>query len=423
MALGAREQASGFLAGAVLALACIFVDGPAFGWRADLIAVRVVWATLMGLAAWLVIRGSRRTAVYTVLGSSVVSTCGFLAVMWLTGGLQSPYLIWASGFCTALAPYSRRGTLVSAVLMCAGLAVMARGKPYFGLLVGSVALAGLTAVYTAVMFHTLRRREKETQEQLAESERRRTRAERMALVGQLAAGVAHEVNNPLAYVSANLNCLASEWNELQEAERAEIFQETREGVRRIARIVNDLKDFGRDAALEVEPTAVRELVDEVVRMASVRTRGTSVVIDVEAPDALPVIALPRRNLAQVLLNLLVNAVDALESAPPPAPRVRVRVGVDGARLRVTVEDNGNGIPPELKDRIFEPFFTTKPPGKGTGLGLALSREYCVRAGGALTLLDRAQGAAFCVELPSQPAAAAGVPLALNAPVAAGRVTP
>ncbi|MFY0575951.1 sensor histidine kinase [Cystobacter fuscus] len=116
---------------------------------------------------------------------------------------------------------------------------------------------------------------------------------------------------------------------------------------------------------------------------------------------LPRVGLGHRHLVQVMLNLLINAVDAVESAQP-SRQARIAVGarwLEGV-VRLDVEDNGPGISPEVLPRLFDPFFTTKPPGKGTGLGLALCREYVMRSGGSLFAENRAQGGArFVLLLP------------------------
>ncbi len=247
-------------------------------------------------------------------------------------------------------------------------------------------------------------------QQLAESERRREHAERnraelerLALVGQLASGVAHEVNNPLAFVKANLSFLEEELVERQAAvdpeELRSVLAETQQGVLRIQQIVTDLRQFSRQATSS-GACAVAEAVDEARRLASVRLHSLGEVVR-ELPEELPRVRVGQRHLVQVLVNLLVNAADAVESAEPRRPAriiLRARPHADGVRLEV--EDNGPGIPQQVLPRVFEPFFTTKSPEKGTGLGLALCREYIVRAGGGVSAENRAEGGArFIIQLP------------------------
>jgi two-component system, NtrC family, sensor kinase len=247
-------------------------------------------------------------------------------------------------------------------------------------------------------------------EQLAESERLRVRAEReraqmerLVLVGQLATGVAHEVNNPLAYVKSNLAFLEREargGKSLGSEELFEVLSETRQGVLRIQQIVMDLKGFARVGDGAEESGRLEEALQEARRLVSVRLGGRGEVSMSFAPE-LPRVGLGHRHLVQVMLNLLINAVDAVESAQPAR---QARIAVDARWLegvvRLDVEDNGPGISPEVLPRLFDPFFTTKPPGKGTGLGLALCQEYVMRSGGSLFAENRAQGGArFVLLLP------------------------
>nr|WP_249347076.1 HAMP domain-containing sensor histidine kinase [Corallococcus exiguus] len=246
--------------------------------------------------------------------------------------------------------------------------------------------------------------------QLAESESRRVRVERqraeverLVVVGQLAAGVAHEVNNPLAYVKSNLHYLQEEWahgspEDLEDVRR--VLDETQQGVLRIQQIVTDLRLFSREAPDELESCDVAQALAEAQRLASVRLRSLGVV-ERDVAEELSPARVTARHLVQVLVNLLLNSADALESARSSKPaHVMLRARMDDGRVRVEVEDNGPGIPEAALSRLFEPFFTTKPPGKGTGLGLALCRDYVARAGGTLDAENRAEGGArFILRLP------------------------
>ena len=233
------------------------------------------------------------------------------------------------------------------------------------------------------------------------AERERAEVERLVLVGQLAAGVAHEVNNPLAYVKANLNHLLREGHDVDPEELVEVLTETQQGVVRIQQIVSDLRDFSRVGTLqEDERGRLDEALNEAKRLASVRLKTEGDVVLALEP-ALPEVRLGQRHMVQVVLNLLLNAEDAVQTARPGAAvRVSVRAWRVGARVRLEVDDNGPGIPPDVMPRLFEPFFTTKPPGKGTGLGLALCREYVSRIGGSLHAENPPGGGArFVVFLP------------------------
>jgi len=142
-----------------------------------------------------------------------------------------------------------------------------------------------------------------------------------------------------------------------------------------------------------------DVVSDAARIASLRLRYVAR-LEVEVPAQLPPVRAVRRRLAQVLLNLLVNAGDALEEHGRSGSTVRVTGRREGARVVLLVEDNGPGFPPEVLSRLFEPFFTTKGPEKGTGLGLALSRELVEQFGGTLVAANRPEGGArLRLELP------------------------
>ena len=243
------------------------------------------------------------------------------------------------------------------------------------------------------------------QQSLRESHERALRSERLAQVGRLAAGVAHEVRNPLAYVQANLRFLQEEWKQQPAgdncAEVADALKETVQGVERIHQIVKDLTALSRAEELET-PAGRCELapvIDTSVRLASVRLKSL-VKLAVDVPGTPVAMAEPRR-LGQVLLNLLLNAADAIEDARVLDGQVALRVQQDAARVRLLVEDNGPGIRSEHLAKLFTSFFTTKAPEKGTGLGLALSRQYVESFGGTLRAENRAEGGArFIVELPT-----------------------
>ncbi|MFM8979632.1 MAG: ATP-binding protein [Planctomycetia bacterium] len=202
--------------------------------------------------------------------------------------------------------------------------------------------------------------------------------DKLAMIGKLAAGVAHEINNPL---DATLRCVRMLRDRTQDdAEAREIVELAHAGLLRMADIVKSLLTFSRNAAVEQAPRPLATLVEEAI--TSVR-----LALDAQAPrferhvaPACERMPLPR-GLYQVLANLLRNAADAT------GPRGTVRVGAERRddRLLVTVADDGPGIPAHVLPRVFEPFFTTKEPGKGTGLGLPISARMVEKFGGAIRL--------------------------------------
>lgn len=238
-------------------------------------------------------------------------------------------------------------------------------------------------------------------EQLQLAERRQAQAERMALVGQLAAGVAHEINNPLAFVSSNVSIVREHLlgrNVLSEEPPAQVLAEAQEGLERIRQIVADLKAFARDEADAARPVHVADVVQEALRLASV-SMPAGVFVECSGLSTVPLVKASHRKLVQVVLNLLMNAADAMVQAGVKEPRVTVTVRRTSAGVAIDVADNGAGVDASVQGRLFEPFFTTKPPGKGTGLGLAMARETLRAIGGEVSLSPSLRGACFTVEIP------------------------
>lgn len=247
------------------------------------------------------------------------------------------------------------------------------------------------AMIAAVNQRSQLREESLQQSRLADSEQARAQAERLALVGQLAAGVAHEINNPLAFATANLAFIAEELPAGADELRS-VIAETRSGLKRVAAIVGDLTAFSRGNTDATGPVDLHTVVAEAQRLASIRTKDRVEVVNQLAVD-LPIVIGNERHLCQVFLNLMLNAADELNAAGVPGGIIWVHATTKDGQLRVDVDDNGRGIPASALERLFTPFFTTKPVGKGTGLGLATSREYLRRAGGDLQASMRPGGGA------------------------------
>ncbi len=239
---------------------------------------------------------------------------------------------------------------------------------------------------------------------LRESEARLALADRLSSLGTLAAGVAHEINNPLAYVMANLEFARRDIYCGASPELAQALADAADGAARVCRIVQDLKGFARadEDRAEVDVAHVLRSTANLAR-AEVRRRGRLVV---DLPQALPMVPANASRLAQVFLNLLVNAAQALPEGDPDRHEVRLRARVAGGQIVVEVEDTGAGIDPDIQGRIFDPFFTTKPVGIGTGLGLAISHRIVADLGGVIDVWSTpGEGATFRVSLPIAGAAA------------------
>jgi two-component system, NtrC family, sensor kinase len=238
----------------------------------------------------------------------------------------------------------------------------------------------------------------EALQRLGESERRRAQSERLALMGSLAAGVAHEINTPLAYVKSNVRSLRGE--SLPEETRLAI-DDALEGIERIAQIVSDLRGLAREGPTTLEPVSVEEVLGEAWRLASLRFAKVNSTWSVE--PGLPRVAGNHRLLVQALVNLATNAADAASSSGDPASRwVSATAARLGGEVVIHVDDGGPGISQHVSEHLFEPFVSTKGA-DGTGLGLTLVREHVARCGGTVEGGNRKGGGArFTIILPVAP---------------------
>jgi PAS domain S-box-containing protein len=263
--------------------------------------------------------------------------------------------------------------------------------------------AGAVVGVTGVAFDvTARVRAEEARQQ---TEARLTVAERLASAGRLAAGVAHEINNPLACVLSNLETALVRLEGKGKGVDPEVLAElrdAREGAVRVRDIVRDLRVFSRGGE-ETGSCDAAEVARSALTLAANELRHRALVVTDFQPA--PRVALAERRLAQVLVNLLVNAAHAIEEGRVQANQVRVAVRPREASVLVEVADTGAGMPPEVRERIFEPFFSTKAVGEGMGLGLALCHSMVSDAGGVIEVESApGQGSTFRVLLPAAPPA-------------------
>jgi signal transduction histidine kinase len=223
------------------------------------------------------------------------------------------------------------------------------------------------------------------------------RSEKLATVGRLAAGVAHEVGNPLgaiggyaALAHARLSASGGDAEVVDWLDR--IAGETR----RIDATVRELLDFARPAALRLAPVSVGASLDAAFRLARVQPRFREIEVALELPPDLPAARGDEGRLCQLFLNLLLNAGDAMGGRGP----LRISARREAGAVVVEVEDGGPGIPEADLSRVFDPFFTTKPPGEGTGLGLSICHAIVDSLGGEIGAANRpGGGAVFTVRLP------------------------
>ncbi|MBW2401089.1 MAG: PAS domain-containing protein [Deltaproteobacteria bacterium] len=234
-------------------------------------------------------------------------------------------------------------------------------------------------------------------------------SDRLAAVGQLAAGIAHEINNPVAFVRSNLGALyqligdvgskmpaeiAAKVDESL-SEGRELIEESLEGVDRVAAIVRDVKGFSHAGEARPQRIDLNVLLDAVLRVSSPQIPAGC---EIERRYAeIPEVLGAPQELQQVFLNLVVNAAQATESGDS----IRVTTFREHDQVVTLVEDSGSGIAPEAIERIFDPFFTTKAVGEGTGLGLAISYQIIASQQGRLSVeSELGRGTCFRVELPS-----------------------
>jgi PAS domain S-box-containing protein len=249
------------------------------------------------------------------------------------------------------------------------------------------------------------------------AERRQSQArllltDRMVSVGTLAAGVAHEINNPLAFLLTNLgyatDALAGELPLERLREVREAIAEALEGAQRVREIVRDLKTFSRSDDGGRAPVSVERVLESSIKMAwnEIRHRARLV----KHFGGVPSVLAEEAKLGQVFLNLLLNAVQAIPEGDARGNVIEVTTAVEAGAVVVTVRDSGSGIPEAVRPRLFTPFYTTKPPGVGTGLGLYICRDIVGGLGGTIEALPcDGPGAVLRVTLPLHAEAAPPAP--------------
>lgn len=264
--------------------------------------------------------------------------------------------------------------------------------------------------------------------QLKDSQARIIQQEKMASIGQLAAGVAHEINNPMGYITSNMNSLwkyaekLAQFIEIQEqaiercaddATKAAIVDlkrqikldfvmkdfrdlilESLEGSKRVSKIVQDLKSFSRAEGNEAIPADLNECIQSTLNVVRNEIKYVAE-LELHLGDIPPVLCRPQQ-ISQVVMNLLMNAAHAITGKGV----ITVTTKQAGDLVEISVADTGSGIAPENMHKIFEPFFTTKEAGKGTGLGLAISADIVRKHGGELLVQSEVgKGTTFTVRLP------------------------
>jgi signal transduction histidine kinase len=226
-------------------------------------------------------------------------------------------------------------------------------------------------------------------------------AARLAGVGELAASIAHELNNPLGTISLRIESMLAKT--LPDDPRRKALEIVEQEVERMARLVGNLLQFSRAGMDRVSTVDVCEEVHRTLELIEHHLRKHQVRAEPDCAPAISVIYADRQQLRQVLLNLFTNAVDAMPGGGRLVPRVRSGELAGRPAVVVEVTDTGTGIPPELIPRVSEPFFTTKPEGKGTGLGLAICRRIVKQHQGTMEVESRpGEGTTVRIALPVRP---------------------
>ena len=232
------------------------------------------------------------------------------------------------------------------------------------------------------------------------------RAEKMASVGRLAAGIAHEIGNPIGIVLGYLDMLKQ--NDIDENDKIDFLERTEDEIQRINTIIRQLLDLARPKSGESRSVSVHFIIQDVVEIMRMQPIMRDIRIEVELQAEDDCIWGDEDQLRQVFLNLLLNAADAIHSVQDEKAGLILVSTENGSFaddncrpcLRVVFHDNGSGIDPQQLQNIFDPFYSTKDPGKGTGLGLSVSYMIIETLGGAITVISEfGQGAAFKVDLP------------------------
>jgi signal transduction histidine kinase len=221
------------------------------------------------------------------------------------------------------------------------------------------------------------------QHELEASREHLIRSEKLASVGRLAAGVAHEVGNPLQSIIGFVEMILA--GGIPEQQTRDFLERTRGEAQRIHRIIRDLLDFARPVEDAIEPVSLESLVEQSLQLVGPQQRLRAVTVEREGLSGLRQVAASSSRVVQVLVNILLNAADAMKGHGTIFIAAR---NDDGAgRVELRIANSGPPIPPEHRGRIFDPFFTTKEPGHGTGLGLSVAQSIVESYGGRLVLLD------------------------------------
>jgi len=236
-----------------------------------------------------------------------------------------------------------------------------------------------------------------TLKQLQDSKDMLVQSEKLSAIGQLSAGVAHEILNPINIMGMKLQML--EMTETLSEKTKEAIRTCENQIKRVTKITRDLQQFARVSEKQITPSNINELIEQVFSLMGPRLKTEDVKVDARYQADLPLVPLDRDRMGQVILNLINNALDAMKGRPERVLRVITEL-TDKNVIRLSFSDTGTGIPPEILSRIFDPFFTTKEEGKSTGLGLSISYGIIQDHNGIIWAeKNDERGATIFIELP------------------------
>jgi len=240
---------------------------------------------------------------------------------------------------------------------------------------------------------------KSTEKKLLHSLDRQMQQEKMAAMGVLVGGVAHEINNPLMGI---LNYIEYAQQHTEEGRVREILGKALKEANRIARLVNSMLTFARQRSSDMPLCDLLSTLNHVLNLIDGDFKKAEISVHLDVLEDFPHLGINADSLEQILLNLLVNAVYSLKNVAKPRELQIMARQMENNRIELLIRDNGIGVPNNLRHKIFDPFFTTKSLGEGTGLGLAMSRQLAEASNGKLELVESSQGACFKLGLPALP---------------------